>query len=249
MKPNRGLNKRGERSVKKSTVWLIVGISSAILFMIVGCCAVSSVMNKDKDFNGKAVAKADVDLEKLTKEFETYITASSQDINGFEKVVNDKAKGIYKGKDHVSVTMQKSGEVIGYVNKDTEPTYESGKDEMVFSLQAEKDQQRVVARDRYSNYYGHRPSSSGFFTGMLVDNMLSRQHSYYGYYWSAPRTATWHKPGYYSRVGSSSYSSRGFRSGSTSGYRSGSSSSYRSGSYSSGSRSGSSSGGFSFGKN
>lgn len=232
--------------MKKSTTWLIVGIGAAVLLMIVGCCAVSAVMNKGGDFNGSASAKADVDLEKLTKEFETYINANSQDVNGFEKVVNDKSKNIYKGKDHVSVTMQKSGEVIGYVNKDTEPTYESGKDELVFSLQAEKDKQRVVARDRYSNHYGYRPSSSGFFTGMLVGNMLSRQHTYYGgRYWSAPSNASWRQPGYYSRMGSSS--SRGFRSGSS--YRSGSSSSYRSGSYSSGSRSGFSSGGFSSGKN
>lgn len=234
--------------MKKSTTWLIVGIGAAVLLMIAGCCAVSAVMNKGGDFNGKASAKAEVDLEKLTKEFETYINANSQDVNGFEKVVNDKTKNIYKGKDHVSVTMQKSGEVIGYVNKDTEPTYESGKDELVFSLQAEKDKQRVVARDRYSNHYGYRPSSSGFFTGMLVGNMLTRQHSYYGgRYWSAPSNASWRQSGYYNKMGSSS--SRGFRSGSSSGYRSGSSSSYRSGSYSSGSRSGFSSGGFSSGKN
>ena len=230
--------------MKKSTIWLIVGISAAIMSMIVGCCIVSSVTSNNSTFGGKAAAVAEVDLEKLTKEFETYVTANSQDINGFEKVINDKSKGIYKGTDHVSVTMQKSGEVIGYVNKDTEPTYEAGKDKLVFSLQAEKGQSRVVARDSYSNHYAYRPSSSGFFTGLLIGNMLSRQTSYYGYHWSAPRGTTFQQPGYYNRMSSAS-SSRGFRTGSSSS----SSSGYRSGSYSSGSRSGSSSGGFSSGKN
>ena len=230
--------------MKKSTVWLIVGIGAVVMFMIVGCCTVSAIVGK-KSGNTTAVAKSDIDLEKLTKAFETYVSGGAKDINGFEKVVNDKSKGIYKGKDTVKVTMDNKGAVMGYVDKDNAPGYTKGKDEVVFTMQAEKDKKRVVAYDRHRNYYGHRSSSSGFFTGLLIGNMLTRQRGYYGYYWRPPASARWRTTGYYNRMRSSYGRSRSYRSG----YRSSRSGSYRSSGYRSGYRSGSRSGGFSFGKN
>lgn len=225
--------------MKKSTLWLVVGIGAVVMLMIVGCCGASMMMGDKKAKTTIGAADStQVDLEKLTKAFETYVGTGAKDINGFEKVINDKAKGIYKGKDLVNVTMEKSGEVIGYTNKDATPGYTKGKDTMVFSLQAEKDTSRVVARDRRDNYYRHRSSNSGLFTGLLVGSMLTRQRGFYGgRYYRAPAGARFRKSGYYSR-GRSSFgsrsSSRGFRSSSRSGF---------------GSRSSSRSGGFSSGKN
>ena len=224
--------------MKKSTLWLVVGIGAVVMLMIVGCCAVGATMG-DKD-GGTTIgaASTQVDLEKLTKAFETYVGSGAKDINGFEKVINDKSKGIYKGTDKVDVTMEKSGAVVGYVDKDATPGYTEGKDTMVFTLQAEKDTNRVVARDRSNNYYGYRSNNSGLFTGLLIGSMLSRQRGYYGgSYYRAPASARFRKSGYFSRSRSSfgkRSSSRGFRSSSRSSF---------------GSRSSSRSGGFSSGKN
>ncbi len=224
--------------MKKSTLWMLVGIGAAVMFAIVGCCTLTNFgADSSSSASSRIAVKENVDLEKLAKAFEDYQKAGNQDINGFEKVVNDKSKGIYDGADYVSMTMEKSGEIIGYVNKNTEPTYEAGKDELVFSMQAEKEKERVVVRDRHDNYYGYRPTGSGFFTGMLIGNMLSRQTGYYGRPWSAPATARFQSPGYYSRVRSAGASSPSARTGSrwgSSGSSSSSRSSSRSGGFGSG---------------
>lgn len=215
--------------MQKSTVWLMVGIGATVALMITACCAFAMISGKGKKAS-RVSAGLDVDLEKLTRAFEAHVNTGAKDLNGFEKDVNNKAKGIYKGKDYVKVTMDKKGDIVGYVNKNTEPTYEQGKDQMVFSMAYEKDKQRVVARDNSSRYYGYRPSSSGFFTGMLVGNMLSSQRTYYpGGYYRAPTTARWVSSGYYNRA-YRSYSSGSRYSRSGSSYRSSRSSS-RSGSF------------------
>ena len=218
--------------MKKSTIWLIVGIISIIMLSVVGCCTLGLVLgDSDSNVSSSAVASTQINLEKLTKAFEDYVNQGSKDLNQFEKTVNDKSKDIYDGPGHVDVTMGKSGAVIGYKNKNTEPTYEKDADEKVFELNVDKKDKRVVARDRHNHYYRHRPSS-GFFTGYLVGSMLSSQRSYYGgRYYRAPSNVRYQRSGYYSRV----------RSGSRS-------RSFRSGSRSRSSRSGSRSGGFGFGK-
>ena len=268
--------------MKQSSVWLLIGVgATAVLAMVVCCGLGTSIYNTrsaSQAFKSsgkhKAVAKSSVDLEKLTKAFETYVTPETKDINGFEKVVNDKSKGIYKGKDPVKVTMDTKGAVLGYVDKDNTPGYSKSQDTLVFTMQAEKDKKRIVAYDRHQNYYGHRSYRPGFFTGLLIGNMLTRQHGHYGYHWRPPVSARWRTAGYYNRVNNtyrrssyrrsgSSYrrsgsSYRSYRSTTPSYRRSGSS--YRSGSSfrssrsgssyrSSGSRSGYRSGGYRSGKN
>ncbi len=219
--------------MKKSTIWLIVGIASMVSLMVFGCCAFGAISG-DSTGSYSAAAASNIDLEKLTKEFEKHVSGQTKDLQGFETAVNDKTKKIYTGTGHVDVDMKKDGGVIGYVNKDTDPKYDQTKDEKVFELQVAKEEQRVIAQDRHNNYYRYRPSGSGFFTGYLIGSMLSNQRSYYpnGRYYRSPTGVSYKKPGYYNRMKSSSSSSR---------------SSFRSGSRSS-TRSGSRSGGFSFGK-
>lgn len=217
--------------MKKSTVWLIAGIASMVVLMVVGCCAVGAMSDKGSGSYSGAAA-ANIDLEKLTKEFEKHATGDTKDLSAFEQAVNDKNNKIYTGTGHVDVDLKKDGGVVGFVNKDTDPTYDPVKDEKVFELQVAKEQQQVVANDRYNNHYRYRPTGSGFFTGYLIGSMLSNQRSYYpgGRYYSPPSNVNYKKPGYYNRMKSS-----------------GSRSSFRSGSRSS-TRSGSRSGGFGFGK-
>ncbi len=216
--------------MKKSTVWLIVGIGSMVSLMVLGCCAFGAISGGSGSNVGSAAAVANVDLEKLTKSFEKNVSGDSKDLNAFKKDVNDKSKGIYTGKDPVDVTMIKDGGVVGYVNKDTEPDYDATKDEKVFELQVAPEEKNVVAKDRYDNHYRYRPTGSGFFTGYLIGSMLTNQRSYYGgRTYRAPTGVSYKKPGYYNRMKSSSRSSS-FRSGSRSSYRSGS----RSGGFGSG---------------
>lgn len=223
--------------MKQSTLWLLVGIGAVVLLSIVGCCTMTSLLGDSGSSFSTVAASSEVDLEKLTKEFDTYVGSGKKDINGFEQVVNDKSKGIYHGTDHVDVTMADSGAVIGYVNKDTDPTYSKTADQEVFQMNVDEKEKRVVARDRHDHYYRHRPSSSGFFTGLLIGNMLTRHRGYYpGGYYRAPSTARYRSSGYYNRMRSSSRSRSRSRSSS---FRSGSRSTYRSGSRS---------GGFGFGK-
>lgn len=211
-------------------MWLLVGIGSVVMLSVMACCAVGAfVPNSNSSYN-TSVASSQIDLEKLTKEFETYVSQGNQDINGFEKAVNDKTKKIYTGTGHVDVTQTKSGAVVGYVNKDTEPTFDKTKDEKLFELNVDEKQKQVVAHDRHDNYYRHRPSSSGFFTGLFIGNMMSSHRSYYpGGYYSPPSSARYRSSGYYNR-------SRSYRSGSRSSYSSGSRSrsSYGSGGFGSG---------------
>lgn len=220
--------------MKKSTVWLIVGIGSLVSLMVIGCCAFGAI-NGDKANVSSGAAASNVNLEKLTKEFEKDVSAGSKDLTTFEASVNDKTKGIYKGTDHVDVEMIKDGGVVGFVNKDTEPTYDATKDEKVFEMQVAAEEKNVVAKDRHNNHYRYRPSGSGFFTGYMVGSMLRSQRSYYpaGRSYRSPSGVSYKKPGYYNRMKSSGRSSS-FRSGSRS--------------TSSGSRSGSRSGGFGSGK-
>ena len=223
--------------MKKSTMWLLVGIGSVVMLSVMACCAVGAFMpNSSSSSYNTSVASSKIDLEKLTKEFESYVSQGNQDINGFEKAVNDKTKKIYTGTDHVDVTQTKSGSVVGYVNKDAEPTFDTTKDEKLFELNVDEKQKQVVAHDRHDNYYRHRPSSSGFFTGLFIGNMLSSHRSYYpGGYYSPPSSARYHTSGYYNRARTSSSSSRSYRSGSkSSSYGSGSRSSYGSGGFGSG---------------
>ena len=125
--------------MKKSTMWLLVGIGSVVMLSVMACCAVGAFVPSSSSSSYKtSVASSNVDLEKLTKEFETYVNAGNQDINGFEKAVNDKSKKIYPGTGHVDVTQTKSGAVLGYVNKDTEPTFDKLKDEKVFELNVDE---------------------------------------------------------------------------------------------------------------
>ena len=158
--------------------------------------------------------------------------------------------------------MEKSGEVVGFVDRNTNDAYDISSDDKLFSIQAEKDKEEVVATDNHNRHYRHRPSS-GFFTGYLVGSMLTRQRGYYGGgYWTAPRS-NYVRPGYYSKLrsqpkGISSSSRSRSRSSSWGSSRRSSSSSSGSKSSSWGSsnrsssmgrsRSGSRSGGFSFGK-
>ena len=216
--------------MKKSTMWLLVGIGSVVMLSVMACCAVGAFAPSNNSSYNTSVASSKIDLEKLTKEFETYVSQGNQDINGFEKAVNDKTKKIYTGTGHVDVTQTKSGAVVGYVNKDTEPTFDKAKDEKLFELNVDEKKKQVVAHDRHDNYYRHRPSSSGFFTGLFIGNMMSSHRSYYpGGYYSAPSSARYRSSGYYNR-------SRSYRSGSRSSYSSGSRSrsSYGSGGFGSG---------------
>ena len=189
-----------------------------MLTALAACSLLAMGTGCDKKRATSVAASTDVNLEKLTKAFEDYVNQGSKDLNQFEKTVNDKSKDIYDGAGHVDVTLGKSGAVIGYKNKNTEPTYEKDADEKVFELNVDKKDKRVVARDSHNHYYRHRPSSSGFFTGMLVGNMLSSQRSYYGgRYYRAPSNVNYQRSGYYSRVRSRS---RSVRSGSRSRSRS-----------------------------
>ena len=185
-----------------------------------------------------AAAKAPrIDLEKLTQAFEEHVTAEgAEDLNGFEKKVNDEKEEIYTGEEHVDVTLGTSGAVLGYVNKDEEPTYEESTDEKVFELNVDKKEEQVIARDpEHDYYYRHRPRSPGFVEGAIVGNMLSTQKTYYkGSYYQPPSGVTYKKSGYHERVRTTTSPSR--------------SRSFRSGSYNSGSRSGSRSGGYGSGK-
>jgi len=202
--------------VKKSTIWLIVGIGAAVMFACVSCATFASFLpSSNSNING--AARADVDLEKLTSAFEKYVSAGTDDIKKFEATVNDKSKGIYKGKDKVTVDFNSTGAVVGYVDKNADSAFQKTGDEKVFELNVHNEKKQVVAQDRYNNYYAHRPSSSGFFTGLLIGNMLTRQRSYYGGgYWAPPRSANYVRSGYYNR--SRGYSSRSTRSGSRSSY-------------------------------
>lgn len=228
--------------MKKSTIWLIVGIGSVVALMFAGCMIFAALGDSGSSFGGSAAASADINLEKLTAEFEEYVKQGKKDLNSFEKEVNNPAKDIYNGSEHVEVTMVDSGAVVGYLEKNNNSSYDEKKDEMVFKLHIAEEKKQVVAHDRHNNYYRHRPSYGGFFTGYLVGSMLSGHRSYYrGGYYSPPSSARYRSSGYYSRMKSNSRSggyrsrsrSRSTRSGSRSGYRS---------------RSGSRSGGFGFGK-
>lgn len=228
--------------MKKSTLWLIVGIAALFFLSTLGCCFGMGMLGKSERVSSisSSAAVSNVDLEKLTKEFEGYVSSGKTDINGFEAAVNDKSKGIYKGAGHVDVTMAKSGAVVGYVDKDANSTYDAAGDEKVFELNIDDKQKKVVANDRHDNYYRHSPMGSGFFTGLLIGNMLTGHRSYYrGGSYSAPSSARYRQSGYYNRMRSSSSSTRSTRSGSRAGSRS---------SFGSGTRSGSRSGGFGSGK-
>ncbi len=252
--------------MKQSTIWVIVGVGATVLALFVGAAmVVGSVAMRSS--SGPNVATASVDMEKLTEEFERAFKVSGEkDVKAFEAVVNDKSKGVYKGDEKATVVMEKSGEVVGFVDRNTNGAYDISSDDKLFSLQADKEKEEIVATDNHNRHYRHRPSS-GFFTGMLIGSMLSRQRGYYGgSYWTAPRS-NYVRPGYYSKlrsqpkgVSSSSRSRSSSRRRSSSSWgssrRSSSSSSSSTSSWGSSnrssstgrSRSGSRSGGFGFGK-
>ncbi len=190
--------------MKKTTTWMVATLG---LVMVVGAGCSSKPASQ-------------VNLEALTKSFEAHATKAKEgqdfDAAGFEAQVNDKTKKIYSGKDKLDVELLKSGEVVGFKDKNSNDTYEKATDEQIFSLQVEKDKKEVVATDEHKHHYRHRPGG-GFFTGYLIGSMLSRQRGHYGgRYWSAPSSARYVKPGYYGksvRSGSRTSTRRSSRSG------------------------------------
>jgi hypothetical protein len=232
--------------MQKSSIYLFIALGAIVTMSVIGCWELAALISGTSTNTHVHVAGAEVDLEKLTAAFEEHVNSGSQDINAFEKEVNDKSKGIYLGDEYVNVTMREDGEVVGYLNENTKPTYEKGEDSLVFSLQVEQEKKRVVAHDSGHRYYAYHPTGSGFFTGYLIGSMLSNQRSYYGGgYYSAPASANWVKPGYHASL-KSSYRSPSVRSGSYG--RSSGPSYFGSDSSYSPSRSGYRSGGSGFGK-
>lgn len=192
--------------MKKSTIWLIVGIGALVLAGIVGCCALGST-GDDSTTTTSATTAGEVNLEELAKAYKRYIKKGNKDINGFERIVNSD-KDIYKGSEPVRVTIDDKGQVVGYKNKDNKPGYDKAADEMVFTLNAEKDKKRIVATDRRRRHYGL--SAGDIFGLYLISRMLDTQRSYYGgRYYRAPRSGNWVRSGYYRRSRSVRSGSRG----------------------------------------
>ena len=140
--------------MKQSTIWLIIGGAAGVIALLVGAALAFGLPALGS--SGPNVAAASVDMEKLTKEFELAFKGDGKkDVGAFAAVVNDKSKGIYKGDDPASVVMEKSGEVVGFVDRDADGKYDIA-DDKLFSIQAEKDKNELVATDNHNRHYRHR---------------------------------------------------------------------------------------------
>lgn len=195
--------------MKKSSMWLGIFVGTLMLISVVACCTfIPSATNT----NDVYAAGSEVDLEALTKAYEGYVKTGKEDVSGFEETVN--RPPVYTGKDRVSVKINEAGSVVGYKDDNGQTGYQST-DSQVFVIDADKENEQLVAKDRDNRHYRHR--TPGLFTYALMGYMIGSQRSYYGgRYYRAPASAKYVKSGYHSRLkSSSSRSSRSFRSGSS----------------------------------
>jgi hypothetical protein len=196
--------------MKKSSMWLGIFVGTLILISVVACCTfIPSATNS----NDVYAAGSEVNLEELTKAYENYVKTGKKDVTGFESVVN--RPPVYMGKERVSVKMNDAGSVVGYKDDNGQVGYQQS-DTQVFVIDADKENEQLVAKDRDNRYYRHR--SPGLFTYALMGYMIGSQRSYYGgRYYRPPAGAKYVRSGYHNRLrsSSSSSSSRSFRSGSS----------------------------------
>ena len=98
--------------MKKSTLWMLVGIGAAVMFAIVGCCTLANFgADSSSSATSRIAVKENVDLEKLAKAFEDYQKAGSQDINGFEKIVKGKNSLASAGNGEANIRLKE--DIIG----------------------------------------------------------------------------------------------------------------------------------------
>ena len=210
--------------MQKSTMWLGIFMGTLMVIAAVGCLTfASSATNSDNVY----ASESEVDLEELAKAYKTHVKSSSKDLVGFEERINK--KDIYSGKGHVTVTMDKKGAVLGFVDDNGEAGYQPN-DTQVFGIEADQEKKQIVTRDRYNRHYGLR--ATDVFGLYFMSRMLGGQRSYYnGGYYRSPSSARWVNSGYHKRLrssssfGSRSKSSRtgsmGSRRGSSGGFGSG----------------------------
>ena len=181
--------------------WLVIGIGAALLAMLVALGATCRTCGTTGgSVGGASAADMDVDLEGVLDEYKDYVKSGSQDLNGFERAVNE--KNLYTGDEYVKVTMWKDGSVIGFVNKDQDPSYDSSADKMVFKIEADHHEKRLIATDRYRRHYGMGIGGlAGFY---LLTRMFDGHRGYYGG-WHRYGYSSYHSPGYYRRRSSSSH--------------------------------------------
>ena len=194
--------------MKKSTVWLVVGMGALMMVGVLACCGFFSLPSTSGPVTtsgSTSAAAADVDLEALTQAFKRHVEAGHKDLNAFEREVNKPE--IYKGTGTVRVTLDDKGQVLGYVDEDSQPGFDATRDRQVFALNVDPQEKRIVASDRYHRHYG---LGMGDVLGIyFLSRMISGQRGYYpAGRWSAPRSGRWVTPGYYGRVRGSSPSSR-----------------------------------------
>lgn len=199
--------------MKKSTVWLGIFVGAIICTLAVLVCTIVPTTTGDADVYA---AESAVDLEALAKSYKQHVKSGSKDLAAFEAEVNKPP--VYHGSEKVEVTMDDSGSVIGYVEQSA-PGYQKDQDKMVFALDADQQEKRIVARDNYHRHYGL--SAGDVFGIYMISRMLDRQRGYYGgSYWRPSSNARWARPGYHGRIRSSF--GRSHRSGSFGSRRSGS---------------------------
>ena len=186
-------------------MWLGILVGTVLMISVVACCTFMP-----SGTNDAYAAGAEVNLEVLTKAYADHVRSESKDLSAFETRVNK--PDIYSGKEYVRVTMNEQGSVVGYTDDNGQAGYQPT-DNQVFVVDADKESQQLVARDRGNRHYGMR--TSDIFTFYLMSRMLSTQRGYYGgRYYRPPTSAKWVQSGYHTRLKSSS-SSRSTRSGSS----------------------------------
>ena len=152
---------------KQNKIFLIVGSIAgiiALLLLVRSCCVPSS--------------PSDGNLDKVLEIYKKHAKSGSKDIHSFEKDIN--LSGIYNDVGYINVDEASDGGVIGYADKNGNKTFNSSVDELIFKLEVDQPNQRLVARNRH-HHYSHIGVGDimGFY---LISSMMSRHHGYYGGY-------------------------------------------------------------------
>lgn len=112
--------------VKKKGSMAVAAVAVAA-FLCIPCCCSNCNFNSDGNEQARSSnvevegEPLEVNLEQVASLYKAHVEAGHETLDNFEQKLNKEV--VYTGPEPVKVTMDKSGSVIGYVDKDGEPGF------------------------------------------------------------------------------------------------------------------------------
>lgn len=125
-----------------------------------------AVTEFDQSITAEAAQKGVTQVQATDAQLETF--------NGFLTAMMNASPAFYS--QPIGTSVQSDASFLGFEDKNANGTQESG-EKKLFTLEIDSENGRLIATDETGVSTYHHPRVGGFFTGMIIGNMLSRQRA------------------------------------------------------------------------